>query len=59
MTTDQSQGRQLHAELGVSGSLVYLYVANTYDQRQLVIVEAARHGMLEEYYREIVGSASR
>jgi len=33
----------------------YLYCANTFDQRQLVIVESARAAMLEDYYREIIG----
>jgi len=57
-TKDEADGRQLHAELGTSGGLMYLYVANTYDQRQLVVAEAAGRGMLEQYYREIVGNAS-
>jgi len=36
---------------------VYLYCANTLDQRQLVLVEPARRGMLESYYQEIVHGA--
>ncbi len=53
-TREERNGRQLHAELGTSCGLVYLYVANTFDQRQLVIVEPARRTMLEAYYREII-----
>ncbi|MCS6328160.1 MAG: methyltransferase domain-containing protein [Nitrospira sp.] len=58
VTRDEADGRQLHVEQGLSGDLMYLYVANTFDQRQLVVVEAARRGMLEQYYREIVGENS-
>lgn len=54
-TRQQSDGRQVHVELGTSSSMQYLYCANTFDQRQLVIVESARAAMLEDYYREIIG----
>ena len=57
-TRQEPDGRQMHVELGLSEGLVYLYCANTFDQRQLVIVEPDRAGMLEVYYREIVGGAS-
>lgn len=57
-TAEESDGRQLHVELGTSEGLRYLYCANTFDQRQLVIVEPARAGMLHTYYQEIIqGSA--
>lgn len=46
-------GRQIHIELGRSGSLGYLYCANTFDQRQIVIVEWSRLSILQDYYREI------
>ncbi|MGH7183410.1 MAG: class I SAM-dependent methyltransferase [Nitrospiraceae bacterium] len=55
-TRQESDGRQLHVELGQAEEGVYLYCANTFDQRQLVIVEPARRGMLESYYQEIVDS---
>ena len=55
---EESDGRQLHVELGTSEGLRYLYCANTFDQRQLVIVEPARAAMLHTYYQEIIqGSA--
>jgi tRNA G46 methylase TrmB len=54
----EPDGRQLHVELGMSEGMAYLYCANTFDQRQLVIIEPARAHMLETYYREIVGGAS-
>ena len=54
-TTRQApDGRQVHAERGISRSQHYLYCANTFDQRQLVIVEESRSAMLDEYYREIL-----
>lgn len=54
-TTRQApDGRQVHAERGSSRERHYLYCANTFDQRQLVIVEKARSAMLDEYYREIL-----
>jgi len=52
-TRQERDGRQLHVELGQAEEWVYLYCANTLDQRQLVLVESARTVMLESYYREI------
>ncbi len=57
-TRQESDGRQLHVELGQAEEGVYLYCANTFDQRQLVIVEPARAFMLESYYQQIVNGAS-
>lgn len=54
MTNQEPDGRQLHVELGTTEGLAYLYCANTFDQRQLVIVEQARRAMLDTYYQEIV-----
>jgi SAM-dependent methyltransferase len=53
-TRQQSDGQQFHVELGTAEGMRYLYCANTFDQRQLVIVESARVAMLEDYYREII-----
>lgn len=55
-TSQEIDGRQLHVELGQAAEGVYLYFANTLDQRQLVLVEPARALMLESYYQEIVSS---
>ncbi len=55
-TRRESDGRQLHVELGSAEGLVYLYCANTFDQRQLILVEEGRKGMLDSYYREILAS---
>jgi hypothetical protein len=57
-TAEELDGRQLHVELGSAEGLRYLYCANTFDQRQLVIVEPRRAGILHTYYQEIIqGSA--
>ncbi len=53
-TRQAADGRQVHAERGRSRGWQYLYCANTFDQRQLVIVEEARSAMLDEYYQEIL-----
>ncbi len=55
-TRQESDGRQLHVELGSAEGLVYLYCANTFDQRQLILVEGSRKEMLDSYYREILSS---
>jgi SAM-dependent methyltransferase len=57
ITRQEPDGRQLHVELGQAEEGIYLYCANTFDQRQLVIVEPARAVMLESYYEEIASSA--
>jgi SAM-dependent methyltransferase len=54
MTRQEPDGRQLHVELGTCGDLAYLYCANTFDQRQIVIVDRPRRAMIEAYYRDIV-----
>ena len=52
--SEEADGRQLHIELGTTEGFRYLYCANTFDQRQLVIVESARAAMLHTYYQEII-----
>ncbi|MBI4002666.1 MAG: methyltransferase domain-containing protein, partial [Nitrospira defluvii] len=53
VTNEEPDGRQLHVEWGRAGDFMYLYCANTFDQRQLVLIEPARAALLETYYREI------
>lgn len=55
-TRREPDGRQLHVELGSAEGQVYLYCANTFDQRQLILVETARKALLDSYYREILSS---
>lgn len=51
-TFEEGEGRQCHLELGSTLSLGYVYWANTFDQRQLVIMDQSRARLLEEYYEE-------
>jgi len=53
-TRQEPDGRQVHLELGESQGLTYLYCANTFDQRQLVIVENQRAEILTQYYQELL-----
>jgi SAM-dependent methyltransferase len=51
---EEADGRQVHVELGIVDETRYLYCANTFDQRQLVLMEEARAALLEVYYQEII-----
>lgn len=51
-TFEEPDGRQRHIELGTAAGLTFLYWANTFDQRQLVLMEPQRAALLEQYYRE-------
>jgi SAM-dependent methyltransferase len=53
-TKKEPDGRQVHLELGESQGLTYLYCANTFDQRQLVIVENQSAELLTKYYQELL-----
>jgi SAM-dependent methyltransferase len=55
-TRDGPDGQQLHVETGQTQGLYYLFCANTFDQRQLVLVRPEQARMLDEYYEEIVNS---
>jgi len=53
--SSEEDGRARYIELGeCPGGLVYLYWANTYDQRQLVIMDNARKLTLWDYFNESV-----
>jgi SAM-dependent methyltransferase len=54
LTREELDGRQVHVELGFTDETHYLYCANTFDQRQLVMMEEARAALLEAYYLEII-----
>ncbi len=57
ITREETDGRQLHVERGRAAWFEYLYCANTFDQRQLVLIEPARVAVLDTYYREITGGS--
>jgi SAM-dependent methyltransferase len=54
ITKQEPDGRQVHLELGESQGLTYLYCANTFDQRQLVVVKNEQAPMLAQYYQELL-----
>ena len=54
-TDEESDGRQRHIEYGrCAGGGLYLYWANTFDQRQIVIMDPERSAFLENYYSEAI-----
>ncbi len=55
-TDEEADGRQRHIEYGrCAGNFRYLYWANTYDQRQIVMMDYDRRALLEAYYAESTG----
>jgi SAM-dependent methyltransferase len=56
ITRDGPAGRQVHVEIGEAQGLSYLFCANTFDQRQVVLAKLEQADMLQEYYQEIVNS---
>lgn len=54
ITRQGLDGQQLHVERGTAGELSYLYCANTFDQRQVVIHTRACSEMIRAYYQEIL-----
>ena len=55
-TDEEADGRQRHIEYGrCAGDFHYLYWANTFDQRQIVIMEQERCALLETYFAESIG----
>ena len=53
-TCQDGGGREMHIELGTTIHLTYLYCANTFDQRQLVLMDEGRAQVLYDYYRESI-----
>ena len=53
-TFQENGGREMHIEFGACHTLGYLYWANTFDQRQLVMVPVHRLSVLEDYYHESI-----
>lgn len=51
-TFQDGERGEMHIELGTTTHLTYLYCANIFDQRQLVLMDEERAQVLSEYYRE-------
>ncbi|MDR4492994.1 MAG: trans-aconitate 2-methyltransferase [Nitrospirales bacterium] len=47
-----SEGKSMHLEFGKTMSLWYFYWANTFDQRQLVLVDYSGERMLRTYFED-------
>ena len=56
-TFQDTGGREMHLEVGKTKGFVYFYWANTFDQRQLVLVEGGRAPILYQYYQESYAQA--
>ncbi len=56
-TFTDGHGKEMHIETGSTKGLHYLYWANTYDQRQLVLMDETGRKMLHEYYQESLEAA--
>jgi tRNA G46 methylase TrmB len=50
------RGGQTYVEMGTTAGLMYLYQADTFDHRQIVVVESRRAALLEQYYQELTAS---
>ena len=45
-------GKEMHIEIGKTKALFYLYWANTFDQRQILLMDEQGGEILREYYQE-------
>jgi len=53
------QGKEMHIEIGTTHTFQYLYWANTFDQRQLLLIDEKGAKVLNEYYQESLEEAHR
>lgn len=58
-TFREQDGREMHIEWGTCGPLTFLYWANTYDQRQLVLMTPQRAKVLQDHYQESLAEMNR
>ncbi len=56
-TFKDGKGREMHIEVGRTNTLQYFYWANTFDQRQLVLMHTSGAEILHEYYQESLEAA--
>lgn len=57
-TIEGPDGRPVHVELGEAGALAFVYLADTMDERRLVVVEGSRRAELGAYYGELTSGAA-
>jgi tRNA G46 methylase TrmB len=58
-TFADGQGKEMHMEIGTTHMFQYLYWANTFDQRQLLLMDEKGAQILNEYYEESLVEAHR
>ncbi len=58
-TFADGQGKEMHIEVGTTNTFQYLYWANTFDQRQLLVMDEKGVEILNEYYQESLEEAHR
>jgi hypothetical protein len=58
-TFADGQGKEMHIEIGTTHTFQYLYWANTFDQRQLLLMDEKGAQILHEYYQESLEEAHR
>jgi hypothetical protein len=58
-TIADGQGKEMHIEIGTTHTFQYLYWANTFDQRQLLLMDEKGAQILSQYYQESLEEAHR
>jgi len=58
-TFADDEGKEMHIEIGTTKVLTYFYWANTFDQRQLVLMDEKGAPTLRQYYQESLDEAHR
>jgi len=58
-TFADGQGKEMHIEIGTTHTFHYLYWANTFDQRQLLLMDEKGVKTLSQYYQESLEEAHR
>lgn len=58
-TFTDGEGKEMHIEVGTTKTFRYLYWANTFDQRQIVLMDEMRADLLHAYYQESLEEAER
>jgi SAM-dependent methyltransferase len=58
-TFADGQGKEMHIEIGTTHTFHYLYWANTFDQRQLLLMDEKGVKILSQYYQESLEEAHR
>lgn len=58
-TFTDGEGKEMHIEVGATEKIQYFYWANTFDQRQIVLMDAKGADVLHAYYQESLEEARR